>query len=78
MLLGLVPTGRVREDYRLHIKDKRDYDIAVASGVGFLAYYNLPVDWRVAEKEILEYQAKVEYCERTRADNYEASSRLDS
>ena len=56
MLIGLVPTDRKREDYRLYIKNKRDYDIAVASGVGFLAYYNLPVDWRVAEKEIEEYQ----------------------
>ena len=56
MIHAYVPTGRVKEDYRLHIKNKRDYDIAVASGVGFLAYYNLPVDWRVAEKEIEEYQ----------------------
>jgi hypothetical protein len=54
-----VPTGRVKEDYRLHIKNKRDYDIAVASGVGWVAYYNLPVDWRVAEKEIEEYQVNL-------------------
>ena len=78
MLNCLVPTDRERVDYRLYVKNKRDYDIAVSSGVGFLAYYNLPVDWRVAEQEILAYQAKVEYCERTRADNYEASSQLDS
>ena len=56
MLIGLVPTGRVKEDYRLYIKNKRDYDIAIASGVGWVAYYNLPVDWRVAEREIEEYQ----------------------
>ena len=56
MIHAYVPTGRVKEDYRLHIKDKRGYDIAVASGVGWVAYYNLPVDWRVAEKEIEEYQ----------------------
>ena len=78
MIHAFVPTDRERVDYRLYVKNKRDYDIAVSSGVGFLAYYNLPVDWRVAEQEILAYQAKVEYCERTRADNYEASSRLDS
>jgi hypothetical protein len=78
MLIGLVPTGRVKEDYRLHIKNKRDYDIAVSSGVAWVAYENLPLSWSEAEKEILAYQAKVEYCERTRADNYEASSRLDS
>ena len=56
MLNCLVPTDRERVDYRLYVKNKGDYDIAVASGIGFLAYYNLPVDWRVAEKEIEEYQ----------------------
>ena len=56
MIHAYVPTGRVKEDYRLYIKNKRDYDIAIASGVGWVAYYNLPVDWRVAEREIEEYQ----------------------
>ena len=78
MLIGLVPTGRVREDYRLHIKDKRDYDIAVASGIAWVCYPDLPLSWSEAEKEILAYQAKVEYIEKTREGNYEASSRLDS
>ena len=78
MIHAFVPTGRVYEDYRLHIKDKRDYDIAVASGIAWVCYPDLPLSWFEAEKEILAYQAKVEYCERTRADNYEASSRLDS
>ena len=55
MIHAYVPTGRVKEDYRLYIKNKRDYDIAVASGVGWVAYYNLPVDWRVAEKEIEKF-----------------------
>lgn len=59
MIHAYVATDRKREDYRLHVKNKRDYDIAVASGVGFLAYYNLPVDWRVAEKEIEEYQVSL-------------------
>jgi hypothetical protein len=78
MLIGLVPTGRTYEDYRLHIKDKRDYDIAVASGIAWVCYPDLPLSWSEAEKEILAYKAKVEYIENTRADNYEASSRLDS
>lgn len=60
MLECLVPTDRERVDYRLYVKNKRDYDIAVASGVGFLAYYNLPVDWRVAEKEIEEFNKESE------------------
>ena len=59
MIHAYVPTGRVREDYRLYIKNKRDYDIAVASGTSWVAYYNLPVDWRVAEKEIEEYQVNL-------------------
>lgn len=78
MIHAYVPTGRVKEDYRLHIKNKRDYDIAVASGIAWVAYENLPLSWKEAEQEILAYQTKVEYCERTRADNYEASSRLDN
>ncbi|MGL5013026.1 MAG: hypothetical protein ACRC6V_01890 [Bacteroidales bacterium] len=73
MLIGLVPTGRVREDYRLHIKDKRDYDIAVASGIAWVCYPDLPLSWSEAEKEILAYKAKVEYIEKTREGNYEAS-----
>ena len=78
MIHAYVPTGRVREDYRLHIKDKRDYDIAVASGIAWVCYPDLPLSWSEAEKEILAYQAEVEYIEKTREGNYEASSRLDS
>lgn len=78
MIHAYVPTGRTYEDYRLHIKDKRDYDIAVASGIAWVCYPDLPLSWSEAEKEILAYQAKVEYIEKTREDNYEASSRLDS
>lgn len=56
MLIGIVPTGRVREDYRLHIKDKRGYDIAVSSGVAWVAFENLPLSWEECKKEIEEYQ----------------------
>jgi hypothetical protein len=78
MIHAFVPTDRERVDYRLYVKNKRDYDIAVASGIAWVCYPDLPLSWFEAEKEILAYQAKVEYIENTRADNYEASSRLDS
>lgn len=55
MLIGIVPTGRVREDYRLYIKNKRDYDIAVASGIAWVAYENLPLSWKEAEEEIRKF-----------------------
>lgn len=55
MLIGLVPTERKREDYRLHIKNKRDYDIAVASGIAWGAYENLPLSWKEAEEEIRKF-----------------------
>ena len=56
MLIGLVPTGRVKEDYRLYIKNKRDYDIAVASGIAWVCYPDLPLSWKAAKEEIEEYQ----------------------
>jgi hypothetical protein len=52
MLIGLVPTGRKREDYRLYIKDKRGYDIAVASGIAWVCYPDLPLSWKAAKEEI--------------------------
>lgn len=55
MLVGVVPTSRIKEDYRLHIKNKRDYDIAVASGIAWVAYENLPLSWVEAEEEIRKF-----------------------
>ena len=52
MLRCLVPTDRKREDYRLHIKDKRGYDIAVASGIAWVCYPDLPLSWKAAKEEI--------------------------
>lgn len=52
MLIGLVPTGRIYEDYRLHIKDERDYNIAVASGIAWVCYPDLPLSWTAAKEEI--------------------------
>ncbi|UZS00961.1 hypothetical protein [Pseudomonas phage vB_PsaM_M1] len=52
MIHAYVPTGRVKEDYRLHIKSKRDYDIAVASGIAWVCYPDLPLSWKAAKEEI--------------------------
>ena len=56
MIHAYVPTGRTYEDYRLHIKDKRDYDIAVASGIAWVCYPDLPLSWKTAKEEIDKYQ----------------------
>ena len=64
--------------WQVDIPDESYYNKLVASGMAWEFYPDLPNSWSEAEKEIIAYQAKVEYCERTRADNYEASSRLDS
>lgn len=77
MLVGVVPTDRKKRDWKLDIKTKEQYDLAVASGIGWVVYEDLPFSWADAQKE-LAYQAKVEYIEDTREYNYKASSRLDS
>lgn len=65
-------------NWRIDIENEDYYNALMQTGLAWLLYPDLPLTWSEAEKEILAYQAKVEYCERTRADNYEASSRLDS
>lgn len=60
MIHAYVPTGRVREDYRLHIKNKRDYDIAVSSGVAWVCYPDLPLSWKEAEEEITKFNEESE------------------
>lgn len=65
-------------NWRIDVVSEEYYNALVGSGYAWEMYPDLPETWAAAEQEILAYQAKVEYCERTRADNYEASSRLDS
>ena len=59
------------------IPDEAYYNKLVASGMAYEFYPDLPNSWSEAEKEILAYQAKVEYCRKTRDSNFEASSRLE-
>ena len=59
------------------IPDEAYYNKLVASGMAYEFYPDLPQSWSEAQKEILAYQAKVEYCRETRASNFEASSRLE-
>ena len=65
-------------NYRVDIPDESYYNKLVGTGMAYEFYPDLPQSWLDAQKEILAYQAKVEYIEKTREDNYEASSRLDS
>lgn len=60
MLIGLVPTGRVREDYRKHIKSERDYNIAVSSGIAWVCYPDLPLSWKAAKEEIDKFNEEDE------------------
>ena len=63
--------------WQVDIPDETYYNKLVASGMAYEFYPDLPNSWSEAEKEILAYQAKVEYCRTTRSSNFEASSRLE-
>lgn len=52
MLIGVVPTGRQKRDWKVDIKTKEQYDLAVASGVGWVVYEDLPFSWTDAQKEL--------------------------
>lgn len=60
MIHAYVHTGRVKEDYRLHIKNKRDYDIAVASGIAWVCYPDLPLSWKAAKEEIDKFNKEAQ------------------
>ena len=51
---------REKENWKDWIKTKRDYDIAVASGIGFLVYRDLPLSWSECLKELEEENKEVE------------------
>lgn len=59
------------------VKTKEDYQKFISSGMAWEVEINCPNSWQ-EHLALLDYKSKVEYCERTRADNYEASSRLDN
>ncbi len=65
-------------DWKIDVVSEEYYNALVGSGYAWEIYPSLPLSWSEVEKEILAYQAKVEYIKNTRADNYEASSRLNS
>ena len=64
-------------NYRVDIPDESYYNKLVGSGMAYEFYPDLPQSWSEAQKEILAYQAKVEYCRKTRDSNFEASCRLE-
>ena len=43
-----------KENWKDWIKTKRDYDIAVASGLAWVVYDNLPLSWSDCLKELEE------------------------
>jgi hypothetical protein len=64
-------------NWRIDIENEGYYNALMQTGLAWLLYPDLPLTWGAAEKEILAYQAKVEYCRKTRDSNFEASSRLE-
>ena len=54
MLHAYVPSGKKKLDWKEHIKTKRDYDCAVASGIGWVVFDGLPLSWERAEKILNE------------------------
>lgn len=52
MLVGVVPTDRQKRDWKLDIKTKEQYDLAVASGIGWVVYEDLPFSWTEVQKEL--------------------------
>ena len=63
--------------WQVDIPDETYYNKLVDSGMAWEFYHDLPNSWSEAEKEILAYQAKVEYCRKTRDSNFEGSCKLE-
>ena len=63
--------------WQVDIPDESYYNKLVASGMAYEFYPDLPNSWSEVEKEILAYQAKVEYCRKTRDSNFEGSCKLE-
>ena len=56
MIVGVVPTNKEKLDWRLEIKTKKEYDLAVGSGIGWVLFPALPISWTQAEKELKEME----------------------
>ena len=63
-------------DWKIDVVSESYYNALVGSGYAWEMYPELPESWAKC-LEILDFDKKKEYCERTRASNYEASSRLE-
>lgn len=53
-VVGYVPTDRVQEDWKDYIKTKKDYDLAVGSGCGWVLFPTLPFSWNEARHILIE------------------------
>lgn len=59
MAHGYVPSTNITNtklDWRLEIKTKKEYDLAVGSGIGWVLFPTLPISWTQAEKELKEME----------------------
>lgn len=52
MLIGVVPTDRKKERWQESIKNERDYNLAVSSGVAWVVFESLPLTWAGCLEEL--------------------------
>ena len=65
------------EKYFISVKTQEDFYYFLSTGMLYELEPNAPSTWG-DHLEMLDFKKKQEYCRKTRASNYEASSRLDS
>lgn len=58
------------------VKTKEDYLLFISTGMAWEVEGNCPNSWQ-EHLALLDYKAKVEYCRKTRASNFEASCKLE-
>lgn len=64
------------DQYFFSVQTKEDYYYFLSTGMAFELEVNFPTTWEEHLKAV-DFKKKQEYCERTRASNYEASSKLE-
>lgn len=52
-VVGHVPTGKTKRDWKLDITTEEQYNLAAASGLAWVVYWNFPLTWNEC-KNLLE------------------------
>ena len=64
------------EQYFISVQTKEDYYYFLSTGMAFELEPNFPTTWEEHLKAV-DFKKKQEYIEKTRENNYEASSKLE-